>query len=152
MRIIKEEEAELKKIYEEVRRMKAPSQLVRESMDRATTFVSDVTLTLSEVLGSLIGPFDQEERMTLANQLAEKPYARSVYGSTVSRVALHNEEQLKLRAELTAKEAESRNADAIEAQRVKLQGLELAAQLEQLKEKLRVYEMADESSHSVAAK
>ncbi len=142
-------EAEMLQIFNEIRTNKPPSQEVRTKMDRASAMVHDVLNALAEVLGSLTGPFDADDRGEIAQQLLKHDYGKSVYGSTASRAtkdssanSVHSE-RVRLEAQLAGKEVEVRKNAEIEAHRAKVQRMEQARDVEAMKAQLKVYRRAE---------
>ena len=62
-------EKELVTMFEDLRNHKAPIREVRERMDRGNAMVQDVINALEEVVGSLVSPFDAEDRKQIAREL-----------------------------------------------------------------------------------
>nr|XP_054757838.1 uncharacterized protein LOC129263947 [Lytechinus pictus] len=83
---LEEGEKELVDIFEVLRKNKAPIREVATRMDRANSMVRDGINALEEVLGSLVGPFDAEDRKQIARELLKQEYAQSVFSSSLSEV------------------------------------------------------------------
>ena len=148
------EEHEMVKLYNDLRGLRIPLREVREKMDRASSMVRNTINALEEVLGSLGGPFDADDRNEIAQQLLRHDYAISVYSTHISKATKSKDsdrstssEKLRLEAELAAKEVEAKQNAAIEAQRAKVRQMEQDRDVEAIRAKLNVYQKADSNDN-----
>ena len=79
-------ERELVEIYDILRNHKVPIREAAIRMDRANAMVRDSLNALEEVLGSLEGSFDAEDRKQIAKEFLKQEYASSVFSSTLSEM------------------------------------------------------------------
>eukprot|EP00057_Strongylocentrotus_purpuratus_P017851 XP_011672325.1 PREDICTED: uncharacterized protein LOC105442158 [Strongylocentrotus purpuratus] len=84
--ILEAGERELMETYEILRRHKVPIREATTRMDRANAMVRDSLNALEEVLGSLEGPFDAEDRKQIAKEFLKQEYASSVFSSILSEM------------------------------------------------------------------
>ena len=141
----------LTEAYEDLRKLKLPSQEVRSKMDKGSAMTKDSLNKLEEVLGSLGGPLVEEDRKELAQDLLNKDYASTVFGArkedtVVSMPKSFFSDKVKLEGDIAAKEAAIKSEAAIQAQRLKLKELEDIQEVQAMKARLETYRKAEEES------
>ncbi|KAK0134290.1 hypothetical protein N1851_030141 [Merluccius polli] len=146
------QDSELKELYDGIRLQVAPSQEIRRKVDACSAVTADL-LQLMRVRLTEGGEFDAEAERPRLRMLLDNEYARSIYGSTDSRVtarSCHHSEHLsespsisakraETAAQLAAKRAEIDMEAAIEAQRQQLRKLENQRDIDVIQAKLNVY-------------
>ena len=145
-------------LFSEIRNKSTPSQeiICKQDIEAVTKDVLSLLQTRSVEFEE---DFDQEEEAVRLRDLLNHDYARSVYGSTVSKIKSTNlacsqsfQTRADVAADLTAKETEMKMEATIEAQRVQLNKLELEKEINMLKAKLQAYDSVGQHSqdqHSV---
>ncbi|XP_068136058.1 uncharacterized protein [Hyperolius riggenbachi] len=150
MDAIQKHELDMKTMYDELRSHTAPSQDIKRKIDTCIAITADL-LGLMRIR-SIETDFDAETERTRLLQLYKRDYAKSVYGSTVSRVTSSSKhsshvskctstsaKRVKASARLAAKRAEIEMDAAIDAQRLQLKKLKNQRDIEVMEAKLRVY-------------
>ncbi|XP_041434751.1 uncharacterized protein LOC121399034 [Xenopus laevis] len=150
MDAVEKHELDMKTIYDELRSYTAPSQDIKRKIDTCTAITADL-LGLMRIR-SIETDFDVETERTRLLELYKRDYAKSVYGSTVSRVASSSKhsshsskctstsaKRVEASAQLAAKRAEIEMEAVIEAQRQQLKKLKNQRDIEVMEAKLRVY-------------
>ncbi|KAE8629989.1 hypothetical protein XENTR_v10000654 [Xenopus tropicalis] len=143
-------ELDMKTTYEELRSHTAPSQDIKRKIDTCTAITADL-LGLMRIR-SIENDFDAETERTRLLELYKRDYAKSVYGSTVSRVASSSKhsshlskctstsaKRVEASAQLAAIRAEIEMEAVIEAQRQQLKKLKNQRDIEVIEAKLKVY-------------
>ncbi len=102
---IETHESKLIEAYKSICAQRAPSQVVKTKMDQANAVSRDTLNTLEEIIGSLNGPFVKEDRLELMDGLLKPDYARSIFGSTVSKYFIRSNPLAKIQLELEAEVA-----------------------------------------------
>ena len=154
---LEEKQETLLGVFEELRSLRAPDPEIRRKMDAASAMSQDLLHILQELLVLDDVPYDPVDREDTLQRLLQTSYARSVYGSTVSRITRTSRrsevssteltvERAKAEAELAVKEAEIRMNGAIEEQRKKLQVLEDQRDLRKLQARVQVLSVAESSN------
>ncbi len=143
------------KLYEEVRKIKAPSQEVRRKMDACLAVTTDILNFLNVRLTENEEDFDSSEEKERLKLLINKNYAQSIYSSTISRqssagddrssvTSKHSESAsvkvAEMKALIASKRAEIELDANIEAKRAELKTLESQRELKSLEVKLKVFE------------
>ena len=142
-------------LFSEIRNKSTLSQEIIRKQDIIEAVAKDVLSLLRTRSAELKEDFDQEAEAVRLRVLLNHDYARSVYGSTVSKIKSTNSacsQSSQTRADLAAKEAEMKMEATIEAQRAQLNKLELEKETNMLKAKLQAYDSAGQHSrdqHSV---
>ncbi|KAK7882990.1 hypothetical protein WMY93_029164 [Mugilogobius chulae] len=145
-------ETELTQLYDNIRTNSAPSQEIRRKIDACTAVTSDLMRLMRVRLTEEAGEFDTVAEKAKLRALLDNDYARSIYGSTVSRAPSQycrsehpsespsiSNKRAEVAAELAAKQAENDIEEAIEAQRQELRKLEKQKEIVGMQAKLRVY-------------
>ena len=146
-------------LFSDIRKKSAPSQEIIRKQDIIEAVAKDVLSLLRTRSVESEEDFDQEAEAVRLRVLLNHDYARSVYGSTVSKIKSTNsacsqssQTRADIAADLAAKEAEMKMEATIEAQRAQLNKLELEKEISMLKAKLQAYDSAGQCSqdqHSV---
>eukprot|EP00079_Xenopus_tropicalis_P036905 XP_017950676.1 PREDICTED: uncharacterized protein LOC101733728 [Xenopus tropicalis] len=150
MDAVEKHELDMKTTYEELRSHTVPSQDIKRKIDTCTAITADL-LGLMRIR-SIENDFDAETERTRLLELYKRDYAKSVYGSTVSRVASSSKhsshlskctstsaKRVEASAQLAAKRAEIEMEAVIEAQRQQLKKLKNQRDIEVIEAKLKVY-------------
>lgn len=146
-------ESELKEQYDRIRLQTSPSQEFRRKIDACSAVTADLLQLMRVRLTEDEGEFDTVAERSRLRMLLDNEYARSIYGSTASRVtapSCHNSNHLsespsipamraEVAAQLAAKKAEIDMEAAIEAQRQQLRKLENQRDIDVIQAKLNVY-------------
>ncbi|KAL6480076.1 hypothetical protein MHYP_G00111090 [Metynnis hypsauchen] len=144
---------EVKELYDSIRLQTAPSQEIRRKVDACSAVTSDLLKLMRVRLSEEGVEFDAEAERSRLCMLLDNEYARSTYGSTVSRVNAHScnhsdhlsespsisAKRAETAAQLAAKRAEIDMEAAIEAQRQQLKKLENQRDIDIIQARLNVY-------------
>lgn len=149
---IEKQEFDLKELYDNMRLQAAPSQEIRRKIDACSAVTADLVKLMRVRLVEDGMEFDAEAERARLRMLLDCEYARSIYGSTVSRATVisnhskppsESESISAKRAEaaalLAAKKAEVEMEADIDAQRLQLKKLENRRDIEVMEARLRVY-------------
>ena len=137
----------------DIRTRSAPSQEIWRKVDACSAVTADLLQLMRVRLTEGGGEFDAEAERPRLRMLLDNEYARSIYGSTASRVtarSCHHSEQLsespsilakraETAAQLAAKRAEIDMEAVIEAQRQQLRKLENQRDIDVIQARLNVY-------------
>ena len=147
--VLESHESKLMESFNKIRAKAVPEQSIKMKMDQSSSMVRDCINALDEIEGSLERPFIQAERKVIVRGLLVHEYAKSVYGSSVSRRSTMtyykhaSPKHVELEAEVAAREAEMRNDTEImlvqNQQRFKLKEMEDAREIESLRARIEVY-------------
>ncbi|KAI4893045.1 hypothetical protein NFI96_006436 [Prochilodus magdalenae] len=74
-------------IYDKIRHHMAPSPEIRRQVDACISVTADITKVIYERIAGVDGEFDVEREKVRLRTLLDCDHARSIYGSTVSRVS-----------------------------------------------------------------
>ncbi|KAI2653125.1 Gypsy retrotransposon integrase-like protein 1 [Labeo rohita] len=149
---VEKQESDLKVLYDNMRLHAVPSQEIRRKIDACSAVTADLVKLMRVRLVEDGMEFDAEADRARLRMLLDCEYARSIYGSTVSRATVlsnHSKPSLESasisakRAEtaalLAAKKAEVEMEAYIDAQRQQLKKLENRRDIEVMEARLRVY-------------
>ncbi|KAL0154219.1 hypothetical protein M9458_050473 [Cirrhinus mrigala] len=149
---VEKQEFDLKELYDNMRLHAVPSQEIRRKIDACSAVTADLVKLMRVRLVEDGMEFDAEAERARLRMLLDCEYARSIYGSTVSRATVlsnHSKPSLDSasisakRAEtaalLAAKKAEVEMEADIDAQRQQLKKLENRRDIEVMEARLRVY-------------
>ena len=152
MDVVEKFDSELKDLYDSIRLQTAPSQEIRRKVDACSAVTADLLGLMRIRLTEEGEEFDAEAEKSRLRMLLNSEYARSIYGSTVSRATSlsHRSNHLsespsisakraETAAQLAAKKAEVEMQGVIDAQRQELKRLEDKRDIEVIEAKLRVY-------------
>lgn len=121
---LEEYESHLKQVYESLRSLTTPSQDIRRRMDSCTSVTKEVVALLKMRCSEVGKEFDAVAVKQSLSKLLQRDEARSIYGSTVSRVGADSiaESQVSIKraeaaARLASKRAEINRECEIAAQR-----------------------------------
>ncbi|XP_030604506.1 uncharacterized protein LOC115793597 [Archocentrus centrarchus] len=145
-------DSELKELYDDIRKQTAPNQEIRRKVDACSAVTLDLMQLMRVRLTEDASEFDAVAEKARLRMLLDNEYARSIYGSTTSRVTAHSphsdhfsestsisHKRAETAAQLAAKKAEIEMEDAIEAHRQQLKRLENQRDIEVMQAKLKVY-------------
>lgn len=141
-------------VYLEIRDYIAPSSDTRRRIDTCEAVTKDISKIIFDRMACL-EDFDREKVKHSLNELLHHNYARSVYGSTVSRPTSSRSTVMSIAAkradaaaDLAAKEAEYSVIQEIEARKCELEKLKAEKDLKAARARLQAYdqEMAQEVS------
>ncbi|KAL0147688.1 hypothetical protein M9458_056997 [Cirrhinus mrigala] len=149
---VEKQEFDLKELYDNMRLHAVPSQEIRRKTDACSAVTADLVKLMRVRLVEDGMEFDAEAERARLRMLLDCEYARSIYGSTVSRATVlsnHSKPSLDSasisakRAEtaalLAVKKAEVEMEADIDAQRQQLKKLENRRDIEVMEARLRVY-------------
>ena len=139
-------------LFSEIRRKSSPSQDVMRRQDVLEAVSKDLNSLLNtRMVESDEVEFDKDTEATRLRLLLNHGYAKSIYGSTVSKCKSTSSEnsqasqnRIEVAAELAAKEEELRIETIIESQRSQLKMFELEKNVRMLKAKLQAYDTASQ--------
>ena len=144
-------EAIAKVEYDNLREKSTPSQEVRRKIDACSAVTRDLTQLMEVRLSEVGEDFDADAEKPRLRLLLDKDYAKSIYGSTASRLSVTNSskpasettsiaaKRTEMAAQLAAKRVEFEKENLINAQRQELKRLEHQRDLEAMEAKLKVY-------------
>ncbi|XP_030594029.1 uncharacterized protein LOC115786126 [Archocentrus centrarchus] len=145
-------DSELKELYDDIRKQTAPNQEIRRKVDACSAVTLDLMRLMRIRLTEDASEFDAVAEKARLRMLLDNEYARSIYGSTTSRVTARSphsdhfsestsisHKRAETAAQLAAKKAEIEMEDAIEAHRQQLKRLENQRDIEVMQAKLKVY-------------
>lgn len=140
-------ETELKELYINIRHQMTPSQEIRRKIDACTAVTADLMGLMKVRLTEEGEEFDAEAEKARLCMLLDNEYAKSIYGSSVSKAASISHassrssetpsisaKRAETAAQLAAKKAEIEMEAAIDAQRQQLKKLENQRILESLRQ------------------
>lgn len=149
---VERQEFELKELYDNIRFQAPPSQETRRKIDACSAVTADLLKLMRVRMVEDGMEFDAEAERARVRMLLDCEYAKSIYGSTVSRatvVSNHSKpasesasistKRAETAALLAAKKAEVEREADIEAQRQQLKKLEDRRDIEVMEARLRVY-------------
>ncbi|XP_067301419.1 uncharacterized protein [Pseudorasbora parva] len=149
---LEKQELELKESYDNMRHQAPPSQEIRRKIDACCAVTADLLKLMKVRLVEDGMEFDAEAERARLRMLLDCEYARSIYGSTVSRptaISNHSEppsesasisaKRAETAALLAAKKAEVEMEADIDAQKRQLKKLENCRDIEVMEARLRVY-------------
>lgn len=85
MDVVEKLESELKELYDNIRLKSAPSQEIRRKIDASVTVTADLLGLMRVRLIEGEEEFDGEAERARLRMLLDSEYAKSIYGSTVSK-------------------------------------------------------------------
>ncbi|XP_052388504.1 uncharacterized protein LOC127934956 [Carassius gibelio] len=149
---VEKKESELKGLYDSMRLQAVPSQEIRRKIDACSAVTADLIKIMNVRLVEDGMEFDAEAEKARLRVLLDCEYARSIYGSTVSRATVFSNHskpssesasisarRAETAALLAAKKAEMEMEADIDAQRQRLKKLENRRDIEVMEARLRVY-------------
>lgn len=149
---VEKKESELKDLYDNMRLQAVPSQEIRRKIDACSAVTADLMKIMRVRLVEDGMEFDAEAEKARLRMLLDCEYARSIYGSTVSRATVVSNQskpssesasisarRAETAALLAAKKAEMEMEADIDAQRQRLKKLENRRDIEVMEARLRVY-------------
>ncbi|XP_038165126.1 uncharacterized protein LOC119799356 [Cyprinodon tularosa] len=159
--------------YLEVRNHITPSPALRRRVDSCEAITADILKVTYERMSGIDGDYDEQQVKSRLKELLKSSYARSIYGSTVSRItnSVHSHESTSLTvkrvdaaAELAAKEAEfqglleeekqmekiEQQQRQIEVEKRRLERLQAEKDLKAARARLHVYEQRASQEGSVS--
>ena len=130
-------ETEMKELYDSIRLDMTPNQEIRRKIDACTAVSSDLLGLMRVRLSEEGEDFDADAEKARLRMLLDNEYAKSIYGSTISKSTAHSSssylssenpsisaKRAETAAQLAAKKAEIEMEAAIDAQRQQLKHLE----------------------------
>lgn len=145
-------DSDLKETYDNIRKQTAPSQEIRRKVDACSAVTLDLLRLMRVRLTEEESEFDAAAEKARLRMLLDNEYARSIYGSTASRVTARSpysdrlsespsisNKRAEAAAQLAAKRAEIEMEETIEAHRQQLKKLENQRDIEVMQAKLKIY-------------
>ncbi len=134
MDVVEKLDSELKDLYDSIRLQTAPSQEIRRKVDTCSAITADLLGLMRIRLTEEEEEFNAEAEKSRLCMLLNSEYARSIYGSTVSRATAlsHRSNHLSESPSLSAKRAETAAQLAAKKAEVEMQGV-IDAQRQELK-------------------
>ncbi|XP_073732301.1 uncharacterized protein [Misgurnus anguillicaudatus] len=162
MDVVEKQESVLKGLYDNLRVHAPPNQEIRRKIDACVAVTADLSKLLKVRLTEDDIDFEPEAEKAILRILFDNKYARSIFGSTVSRATVgsyHSNpvsesasisiRRAEIAAELAARKAEAEMENEIEIHRQQLKRLENRRDIEVMEAKLKVYTEEDSKAKSV---